>query len=336
MISSKKVTSSDVAVYAGVSRSAVSRAFTEGASINPQKQQKILDAAKQLGYQPNLFARTLSTPTQKQRSNLVAILISDLSNPYESYLFEALSTALQSRGKQPMLLNVKQAEDLDSAILQLSGYQVDAVVAVVGSLPVEHFKQCLKLSLPLVTLGRTDAQGIIPSIQTDNISAGKIAADYLLSLGLTKFGFIAGRIDGQASNERFTGFKRQLLDAGVATPLRLEAGRYGYQAGFDIAQQQSTQLRELDGVFCASDSLAMGLMDYCRQIDNLYVPQKLRVVGCDDIPMAAWQGYQLTTIAQPVIDIAEQVLNLLEIIWCRTEPVPNIIKLMPQLKIRKS
>lgn len=92
-----------------------------------------------------------------------------------------------------MLLNVKQASDLDGAILQLSGYQIDGVVAVVGSLPAEHFHLCLKLSLPLITLGRADATGLIPSVQTNNQLAGEMAAKYLLSLGLSKLGFMAGR-----------------------------------------------------------------------------------------------------------------------------------------------
>ncbi|MTC59494.1 LacI family DNA-binding transcriptional regulator [Providencia rustigianii] len=336
MMPSKKVTAEDVAEAAGVSRSSVSRAFTDGASIHPQKQKKILEAAKQLGYQPNFFARTLSMPTQKKRSNIVAILVSDLSNPYESYLFEVLSRTLQSHGKQPMLLNVKLEDDLDEAILRLSGYQIDGVVAVVGSLPADHFHQCLKLSLPLITLGRSDTTGIIPSVQTDNVLVGEMAAEHLLSLGLRKFGFLAGRQDGQASNERYQGFKRCLMAAGVTESIYLQAGSYSYQAGFDAAWQQREQLMLLDGIFCASDSLAMGLMDCCRQKLNLSIPQQLNVVGCDDIPMAAWQGYQLTTLAQPVNGIAQHVLALLEGIWMKSEDSPNMVRLAPELKVRES
>ncbi|HHR6037153.1 TPA: LacI family DNA-binding transcriptional regulator [Providencia alcalifaciens] len=335
MMHNRKVTASDVAEVAGVSRSSVSRAFTEGASIHPKKQQKILETAKQLGYQPNFFARTLSMPTQKKRSNIVAILVSDLSNPYESYLFEALSSALQGHGKQPMLLNVKQASDLDSAILQLSGYQIDGVVAVVGSLPAEHFHQCLKLSLPLITLGRSDVAGLIPSVQTDNQLAGEMAAKYLLSLGLTRLGFLAGRGDGQASNERYQGFKRYLMAAGYE-PVCLSAGSYRYQAGFEAALQHQQQLQSLDGLFCAADSLALGVMDCCRQELNIAVPAQLRLVGCDDIPMAGWQGYQLTTLAQPVNRIAQQVITLLEGIWAQSDNQPNLIKLEPELIVRKS
>ena len=92
----KKVTAADVAAHIGVSRSSVSRAFTEGASIRDDKRRQIMTAAKELGYQPNYFARTLSTPSQKARSNMVAILIGDFANPFQAYLFEELSNALQA------------------------------------------------------------------------------------------------------------------------------------------------------------------------------------------------------------------------------------------------
>lgn len=332
----KKVTSTDVAKHLGVSRSAVSRAFTDGASINQEKRQRILAAAKQLGYQPNMFARNLSTPVQKAKSNLVAILISDFSNPYQSFLFEELSAALQQAGKQPMLLNVKQESDLDQAILRLSGYQVDGVIAVVGSLPAESLHQCLKLSLPLVTLGRADVKGQIPSVQTDNFTAGKLAAQYLVGQGCQFLGYIAGRRDGQASNERWQGFRESLITTLGGEPEYIDAGRYGYSAGFEASVSNTERLRSLDGVFCASDALAMGVIDACQQFAGIAIPNQLRVVGCDNVPQAAWQGYQLTTIAQPVSLIATRALDALQHQWDQ-RPLDNaIIRVQPSLKIRRT
>jgi len=328
----KKITSADVAAHLGISRSSVSRAFTAGASIDPEKREQILAAAQELGYQPNFFARTLSTPAQRQRSHLVAILVSDFSNPYQSYLFEALSSQLQSQGKQPILLNVKQAEDLDAAILRLSGYQVDGVIAVIGSLPAERFGQCLKLSLPLVTLGRSDQRGIIPAVHTDNRAAGALAAQHLRQQGLTRLGYMAGGADGQASNERYQGFCSVLQTA----PLLLQAGSYSYRAGFELGIQQQAALRQLQGVFCACDALAMGLLDSCRQQGQLKVPQDLRIIGCDDVPQAAWQGYQLTTVAQPVAAIAQQALQLLQQIWDDQPDISPVTLLAPELKVRST
>ncbi|OED63153.1 transcriptional regulator [Vibrio splendidus ZS-139] len=339
MISSLKraVTASDVADYVGVSRSAVSRAFTDGASIQADKRERILAAAKELGYQPNFFARTLSTPALKKRSNLVAILVSDFSNPYQSYLFEALSNTLQQHGKQPILVNVKHEQDLNQAILRLSGYQVDGVIAVAGSLPVEEFEQCLRLSLPLVTLGRADEQGVISSVQTDNYQAGRLAAEHLISLGFTKLGFVSGRNDGSASNERLLGFQSAIEECLNNEPMTiLKANSYGYSAGFELATKEMDSLRNLEGIFCASDALAMGVLDSCRDVSHLSVPDQLRIVGCDDVPQAAWQGYQLTTIAQPVTEIAETVMMKLEQIWKNNQEEPTLTRLSPKLIIRRT
>ncbi|MEZ8646738.1 LacI family DNA-binding transcriptional regulator [Vibrio cyclitrophicus] len=332
----KTVTAQDVAEHVGVSRSAVSRAFTEGASIQADKRDRIIEAAKTLGYQPNLFARTLSTPAQKKRSNLVAILISDFSNPYQSHLFEVLSNRLQQHGKQPMLLNVKHEQDLGQAILRLSGYQVDGVIAVAGSLPVEGFEQCLRLSLPLVTLGRADERGIIPSVQTDNVQAGRLAAEHLIRLGITKLGFIAGRQDGSASNERYQGFKNAVEKQLGFIPEHLCAQSYGYSAGFELAIREIETIRELDGIFCASDALAMGVLDSCRDIARIPVPEQLRIVGCDNVPQAAWQGYQLTTIAQPVNEIAKTVMEKLNSIGSNHPDTPADTRLSPRLKVRST
>ncbi|WP_299692349.1 substrate-binding domain-containing protein [uncultured Vibrio sp.] len=304
----KKVTASDVASYLGVSRSSVSRAFTEGASIAPKQKANILEAAKKLGYQPNLLARTLSTPSQKAKSHLVAILISDFSNPYQPYLFEALSTALRKQGKMPMLISVSNDSDLDSTIQKLSGYQVDGVIAVAGSLPASSFEQCLELQLPLITLGRSDPNSVIPSIQTDNEQAGRLAARHLLSKGLTELGYIKGRTDGEASIARHHGFRAELQETGITTCTTFDAGSYGYSAGFEVGVRHSEDIRKLQGVFCASDALAFGFIDSCKQVNGITIPGQIQVVGCDNVPMSSWQGYQLTTVAQPVHTITEQAI----------------------------
>ncbi|MDP5254992.1 MULTISPECIES: LacI family DNA-binding transcriptional regulator [unclassified Vibrio] len=337
-INKKNITAADVANYVGVSRSAVSRALTPGASIDEKKRQAIIAAAHKLGYQPNLFARTLSTPLQYKRSNLVAILVSDFSNPYQSFLFETLSDTLQQQGKQPVLVNVRQHHDLASSILRLSGYQVDGVIAIVGSLPVESFEQCLQLSLPLVTLGRADESGRVPSVQTDNYQAGVIAANHLLSKGFTELGYIAGRVDGSASNERWQGFSDTVSAATGRSPDLLQAQRYSYHAGYDVGKLNAPRLSQWQGVFCASDALALGLMDACRQVHQIAIPQRLSIVGCDDIPQAKWSGYQLTTVAQPVQAISLQVMETLKQMWSSTsvEAINAQVRLAPELMIRQT
>ncbi|CAH0536115.1 LacI family DNA-binding transcriptional regulator [Vibrio marisflavi] len=332
----RKITSSDVAAYVGVSRSAVSRAFTKGASIHAAKRDRILKAAKELGYHPNIFARTLSTPGQNKRSNLVAVLVAEVSNCYESYLFEKLSTELQKHGKQPILMNIKHPEEMDEAILRLSGYQVDGVIAIAGSLPEESFVKCLELSLPMVTLGRADDSGHVPFVKTDNFESGRLVAKYFASEGVQKVGYVSGLEDGMASRERHEGLKSVFQELGLEQPVLIPAGSYSYGAGYEAAKQNLQQIQKLDGLFCACDALALGVSDCCKIEANMQIPNDLRLVGCDDIPQAAWEGYKLTTVAQPVDSIVMQVISLLDKLWSDEEDIPSIVKLAPNLVIRNT
>ena len=303
-----RMTAAMLAAQLGVSRSAVSRAFTPGTRLAPAKRAMILEAARELGYHPNVFASALSTPDSRSRSHLVAILMGDFASPFQSWLFAELTRELQAHGKLPVLLNVDEVDALDQAILRLGSYQVDGVLAVVGSLPPSGVSQCLTLALPLVLLGRSDPAGRVPSVQTDNHQAGRLAADYLLRRGVQRPGFLAGREDGEASRARAAGFAEGLALAGRAPPQWLCAGRYSHDAGLAFCRQHGDMLASLDGLFCASDALAMGILDGARQQPAL---QALTLVGCDDVPQAAWPAYQLTTIAQPVSQLAAKAVQAL-------------------------
>ena len=117
----------------------------------------------------------------------------------------------------------------------------------------------------------------------------------------------------------------------------MEAGRYAYEAGFEAALKYQNTLHNMDGVFCACDTLALGLIDGCRQPLNIAVPQNLRVIGCDNIPMAEWPGYQLTTVQQPVSNISMEAIQLLEAIWSEpSEAMPSNVRLAPELIIRNT
>lgn len=303
-----RMTASALATLLGVSRSAVSRAFTPGTRLDPAKREMILQAARTHGYQPNVFASTLSTPNGRSRSHLVAILMGDFANPFQSWLFAELTRELQAHGKLPVLLNVDEVEALDQAILRLGSYQVDGVLAVVGSLAENCLAQCVNLELPLVLLGRSDPGGRVPSVQTDNHLAGRLAAEHLLARGARRTGFLEGRMDGEASRARGAGFAAAIQAAGLEPPCVLTAGRYSHAAGLAIWQTHAQLLTELDGLFCASDTLAMGVVDGGRHMPTL---ANLQIVGCDDIPQAGWPAYRLTTIAQPVQRLASEAVQRL-------------------------
>lgn len=305
------VTASDVAQSAQVSRSAVSRAFTPGASISSERRHHILQVADQLGYRPNALARSLVNSKKGRHSGLVAVVMGEFDNPFQSYFFAQLTQALQAEGRVPMLIMPDQNGQLDEALDRLIAYQVDAAIIAAGSLSPEATEAFLALHIPTVLLGREAKQTNAPAILTDNRAVGRLAANYLIQQGCTAPAFIAGRKDGQASQERQQGFLAALDKADIAPSAVLDNTDYSHDAGFASAQTLLQCHPGVDGVFCACDALAMGALTAFR-LANIAVPDSVRLIGCDNVPQAQGAGVQLTTIAQPVealVATALQALN---------------------------
>ena len=305
------VTASDVARSAQVSRSAVSRAFTPGASISRERRHHILQVANQLGYRPNALARSLVNSKKGRHSGLVAVVMGEFDNPFQPYFFAQLTQALQAEGRVPMLIMPDQNGQLDDALDRLIAYQVDAAIIAAGSLSPEATEAFLALHIPTVLLGREARQTPVPAILTDNRAVGRLAADYLIQQGCQTPAYIAGRKDGQASQERQQGFLAALDKASITPAAVLDNTDYSHDAGFASAQTLLQCHPGVDGVFCACDALAMGALAAFR-LAGIAVPESVRLIGCDNVPQAESAGVQLTTIAQPVealVATALQALN---------------------------
>ena len=332
----KTVTASDVARQADVSRSAVSRAFTPSASIHPNTRQRILDVARDLGYRPNALARSLVKSKQGPSSGLIAVVMGEFDNPFQPHFFSRLTQALQAQDRVAMLVVPDAQGSLEEALERLIAYQVEGAIIAAGSLSPEATDAFLALGTPAVLLGREDPRGRVSAILTDNRAVGERAADYLLSQGRSTPAFIGGRADGQASRERQQGFIETLAKAGLDTPPCLSNPDYSYDSGYKAAQRLLEQHPETDALFCACDALALGAMDALREQGRL-LPEEINLVGCDDIPQAAWPGYQLTTLAQPVPALVEQALDhLITSIASQRTDAPEVLRLAPEFVARRS
>ena len=226
--------STDVARAAGVSQSAVSRAFTPGARIAEATRAKVMAAADALGYRPNLLPKILQT----NRSGIVAVVVGGFYNPYFAMTLEAFSKALTARGLQMLLVRVESDRKLDSVVSQLAGYRVDAVVSALALTSQEAADQLSKLRIPIVTLNSDLSGDWIRSVSSDNFAAGEAAARLLSERGGTRFGFVAGPGDSPAQVAREAGFARGLEKQGLPPALRAGGG-YDYASGAGAAPRQT-------------------------------------------------------------------------------------------------
>jgi DNA-binding LacI/PurR family transcriptional regulator len=305
------VTAADVARRAGVSRSAVSRTFTEGASVAPDTRAKVLKAAEALGYQVNMLARSVI----QRQSNLVGVVVAGFDNPFLMSLLGPLTHHLALRGLAPLLMDASEPEALAKTLRNLLQYRVAGAILTSGAPPIELAKEYLRLRIPVTMINReADLEGV-DVINSDNRGGGALAARALLDAGARKLMFLNVASATHSARERSEGFTRALapeVRSGAVSLRRSVAPGSGYTGGFNAARELFAQKSDRpDGVFCVNDALACGLIDGARQLFGLRVPQDLRVVGFDDIPLASHAAYGLTTVRQDVTALARQAVSSL-------------------------
>jgi len=300
------VTSRELAKRLGVSQSTISRAFSDHASIHPEMRERVFEAARAAGYTPNVIARALST----RRSAMIGIVMGGFQNPFYAMLLDLLSPALQAAGFQTLLFNVAPGEELDDKLTLLGQYHVDAVVIASATISSRMARRWTDAGRRAVLFNRLVPDSDVPSVVCDNEAGAAQIAEHFLSCGRRRLAFIAGPGDTATSIAREQGFTRHLHTGGSTPIATVRAGEYSYEAGFEAARALAS--KQPDAVFCANDILALGAIDALRRAPGHQTRRNVAVAGFDDIPMAAWPGYSLTTVRQPLAAMVATTIDLLQ------------------------
>jgi DNA-binding LacI/PurR family transcriptional regulator len=296
---------------AGVSQSAVSRAFTPGASISPKARARVVEAAKALGYRPNSIARSLIT----QRSRLIGVAMAYMENQFYPAALEALSQALARAGYRVLLFTPAPDGDSDPILDEVLRYQVEAVVLASTSLTSHFAEECAQARVPVVMFNRRTERALASSITGDNVAGGREIAAFLAAGGHNRFAYVAGLPESSTSRDRELGYRGELERLGLALHDRV-VGRYDLIAAREAARALFSAPEPPDAVFCANDHMAFAVMDVARLEFGLKIGRDVSIVGFDDTPLAAWPAFDLTTYAQSAQTMAQltadAVLRLLE------------------------
>ncbi|WP_420628478.1 LacI family DNA-binding transcriptional regulator [Candidatus Leptofilum sp.] len=304
----KPATSIDVAQLAGVSQPTVSRAFDPNASIAADTRSRVLAAAKKLGYQPNVIARSLST----RRTNIVGLVMANVANSlFYPTVLEKMTDRLQKMGKQVLLFNVPLEKPVDDFLPRVLGYQVDGLIITSTTPSNEIADECARNGTPVILLNRFVEGSSANSVCCDNEQGGRLAADALLDADHAQIAYIGGPPTTFTNMMREAGFVGRLKERGYEKIL-LETGTFTYESGQACARRLLTLATPPDAIFCAADIMAMGVMDVARYEFDLQIPDQLSIIGFDDIPIAGWPIYNLTTIRQPVDGMIDAALELLD------------------------
>lgn len=292
-------TSYDVARHAGVSQAVVSRAFQAVSPISPDTRARVLASAAALGYQPNAMARSLIT----KRSGLVGVLLTEATQRDTPDVLILLAQALLEQGFQPLLFPCTRESGGSGALEKALSFGVDGVVSCVGlsrgDLARAHLRQ-----RPVVLFNRHSDDPDVLQVACDHASAARLLASRLFAAGHRRFAVVTGPRDGPVSTLRVDNFLARLVELGTKGAAKYE-GDYHYESGHTAAMQllaaSSPRARNprVEVVFCANDTMALGVLDAARFALMLRVPSDVSVVGFDDIPAGRRPAYLLTTVRQP-------------------------------------
>ena len=331
-MSGARVTSIQVAKRAGVSQSAVSRVFTPGASVSKKTADKVRKAADELGYRPNILARSLITG----KSRMIGLVVAYLDNYFYPEALEKLSNALQAEGYHVLMFMAQQtAGNIDDVLDEILDYQVDGIVMASVGISSELASRCQAAGVPVVLFNRGQDDDRLSAVTSDNVAGGRKLADFLIKGGHTKIGYIAGWEGASTQRDREAGFRSGLIDSGLDLFAR-ELGEFRYEKAQDAARQMFSKKDRPDAVFVANDHMAFAVMDVLRSELGLCVPDDISVVGFDDVPLAEWPAFDLTTVRQRANQmVAETVQTLLAHIE-RQQTEPRRIAIEGPLIVRGS
>jgi len=306
----KSVTSYDVARRAGVSQSTVSRALRDDPRVVEGTRLRIQALAKEMGYVPHVTARSLIT----RKSSTIGVVSGDLHNPSYPTLVNTLQDCFARNDYRVLLLSDRTEGSLEKDILALRGGLVDGVVFISSRLDSPIVSEMIDWKIPLVILNRdVDDRlvGRVDRVTSDNIGGGRLVAENLVAMGHTRIGLISGPLENPSIRLREKGF-RDGLDA-LGVPID---ERYIHRGAVDAATGLAGGLALLGGkgrptaVFCATDYIAYGTLDAAKRLD-LEVPGEVSVVGYNDLQQSSWAIFDLTTVRQPLEDMAAAAADLL-------------------------
>jgi DNA-binding LacI/PurR family transcriptional regulator len=245
------------------------------------------------------------------RSHLVAVVIGGMYNPFYARMLEEFAIQLHASGRQVLLVPVDSGHSLDAALPRLASYRVDAIVSALAVLSPATADALAKLRVPVISFNTKVRNAWVGSVSTDNARAGVQIADHFIARGARSFGFVMGPVDSPASDDRLKGFRRALAARGYRK-LRIAQGRFHYEDGFQAALSLCERATAPEAIFCANDLLALGVIDALRGRLGLRVPEDVLVAGFDDIPMAGWDNYDLTTFVQDAAQMVEETIKIFE------------------------
>jgi LacI family transcriptional regulator len=298
----REPTSHDVARAAGVSQPTVSRALRGDPRVTEATRERVAQAARELGYVASDRGRSLST----RRTGRVGVVVEDLDNPFYLELLDELHERLEHAGTRMIVFTPRH--DDPAGLERLVDGSIDGVVLTTTFLQSPLPALLRARGFPFVLLNRIVDAADVTCCSVDNVAGGELAARELLDAGHREISAIFGPRETSTGRDRERGVRAALAAAGVELR-RMRRGPYTYETGHAATLALLAGEERPTALFCGNDVIALGALNACHRM-GLRVPEDVSVVGFDDIAMAGWDLYRLTTVRQDLRRMAQIAVEL--------------------------
>ena len=296
----------DVAKLAGVTPTTVSRVINNRGYISEKTRNKVNEAMDQLGYQPNEIARSLT----KQKSNTIGVIVPHISHPYFAKLISNLENEAAKSGYKIILFNSKEKAEKEKQYLDMcKSNRVAGIILCSGNVESNKINTG---NIPVVLLEKNFEEGKL-GIQCDNYQGGKLATEHLIDCGCKRLLHFSGVIDEEMpADNREKAFIDICNENNIEFFIRkYDINTYNEMNYYEYIKDTFNEIKNIDGIFASSDLIAAQVIQVCNEL-NIRIPSDVKLVGFDDVEIAKLTTPTITTIHQPIKEMAKLAIGLID------------------------
>lgn len=297
----------DVAKRANVSTATVSRVLSKPESVKLATTKKVLEAIKDLNYQPNILARQL----RRLETKTILVIVPDISNTFFSKVLRGIESVAVTNGYQVLLGDANNNIERENGYLNvLQQKRADGMILLTARMKSQIIEE-ISSKYPVV-LACEYFEGLnVPTVSIDNISGARKATEHLIELGHSRIGFISGPLNGVLGNDRLKGYYQSMAQHNInVEPILVQEGNFSFESGFNVMLKLLALEHPPTAVFAANDEMAFGAIKAIKS-RGLSVPNDISVIGFDNIQFSSIFEPALTTISQPAFEIGTKAMELL-------------------------
>ena len=324
----------DVAGAAGVSTATVSAVLNGTSYVSPLLRERVERAVRDLAYRPSRAARVL----RRGRSELIAISVADLANPFYSQVVRAAEAAASAAGYALIVFNSDERVDAERRILaRAQALGCDGTLLIPAGAADDYDAAELAAFPPTVLLGRSLAVAPLDTVTIDNVAAGRQATDYLLDLGHRRIGSIAGRLGTSTGRDRLQGMREAMAARGLEPdPRHVRVGEFREELSYSLALDMLGAADRPTALYVANGVMALGVMRALADL-GLDCPADVSIASTDTVAGHGGISPRLTRTEHPIAEMTAEAIRLLvDRIEGNPDPAPRRLIFAPSLVVGRS